>query len=230
MVEKDRCIEIVKIDIRDVDDALKKRGQKIAEGLRKYVFLMEVLRDKEMNILKGERGQQFQQTYTSFFGLFPRQKADARSQYYEAMQSYRDDPSFLRKCREKGNDGKVIAMVLQRLRHIQCRVELSFGSKLLSMINPNRPVWDKYVRENLCMPWVRGNSWDKRKDKAIAIYSCLCEKYKTFFNENNTVANEWIKRFDNSPIIKHQLEEAEAKKVVITDVKKVDFILWQIRR
>jgi len=204
-------IEISDINISKVEDALKrtKKGQmlpEIAEGLRKYVWLISEFSDKEMNVLEGERGRQFQEIYTDFFKLFSEsrlskeRKAEACSKYYKVMQCYRENPELIQKCMEIEND-TIFEAVLQCLYPIRTCVEASFGSKLLSMINPSRPVWDTRVRKNLKMSPIQG-TLEERIENAVATYSCLREKYKNFFNKDKAIAKEWIELFDNSPDIK----------------------------
>jgi hypothetical protein len=126
--------------------------------------------------------------------------------------------------RHKNDDDLTFDAVLKHLYEQGGSVEPSFGSKLLSMINPKMPVWDSKVVENLELkepPHYR----TKDGKKCANIHELdefyreeICKWYKDFVASET--AKEWIKLFD---------EHYPEAKDRITDVKKIDLILWQIR-
>lgn len=95
------------------------------------------------------------------------------------------------------------------------RFEPSFSSKLIATINPKYPIWDKFVLKNLELrpPWHKAID---RIDKIISTYNCLKFKMKEIMISPK--GKKWIELFD---------EVLPNSK--ITDVKKIDFILWQTR-
>lgn len=97
------------------------------------------------------------------------------------------------------------------------RVETSFSSKLLSIINTDMPVWDKYVLENLNLHPIKSwKSSEYRIKQSIETYEVLCKWYDKFLLTD--ISKEIVLLFDQSyPNNK------------ITDVKKIDLILWQMR-
>ena len=90
-------------------------------------------------------------------------------------------------------------------------IHASFSSKLLATVNPNMPIWDKFVLQNLGLrtPY----SYEKgRLQKTIQLYQKICDWYKT---------DEAIKKL---AVFNQQFPGTN-----ITDVKKIDFILWATR-
>lgn len=99
------------------------------------------------------------------------------------------------------------------------QIEVSFVSKLMATINPQLPIWDKYVLKNLgkASEWKRFSSYDpiKRIEKADDIYKAIDEEYKSFMEEDE--GKLCIAKFDMAlPKYKDKL----------TDVRKIDFMLW----
>ena len=90
-------------------------------------------------------------------------------------------------------------------------IHASFSSKLLATVNSNMPIWDKFVLQNLGLrtPY----SYEKdRLQKTIQLYQKICDWYKT---------DEAIKKL---AVFNQQFPGTN-----ITDVKKIDFILWATR-
>ena len=96
------------------------------------------------------------------------------------------------------------------------RIEASFTSKLLATINPHLPVWDKKVLFHL-------------SDK-LAISAYTGDLVKDCVIKYNSMVNyyrEFIKAEEGTAIIKSfQEKHPDAP---ITDLKKIDFVLWQTR-
>lgn len=93
------------------------------------------------------------------------------------------------------------------------KVHSSFASKLLATINPDLPVLDKYIRINLEIPQFYGY---RNVEKTIEQYYQVINLYKKILLTPQ--AKVWIQLFD---------EKFQDNK--ITDIKKLDLILWQIR-
>lgn len=89
----------------------------------------------------------------------------------------------------------------------------SFASKIVATIDPNLPIIDKFIRKNLELTHYFGV---KNGNQIINQYYELIDKYKLFLKTQQ--CKEWIKLFD--------LKFPNNK---INDVKKIDFIIWQIR-
>ena len=95
------------------------------------------------------------------------------------------------------------------------RLEPSFSSKIAATINPNFPVWDEYVLRNLGLKKPAYGS-KNRINKMIRLYNDIVEWYVDFLQSYES--RNIIKLFDN-----------RYKDNNLTDTKKIDLILWQMR-
>lgn len=101
-------------------------------------------------------------------------------------------------------------------------LEVSFISKLIATIEPQKPIWDQYVIRNLEME----NAWEKARIKdresrialAVHIYDSIEKWYADFLA--SPCGKECICKFD---------EVLPQYTKLLTDVKKVDYMLWSKR-
>ncbi len=93
-------------------------------------------------------------------------------------------------------------------------VEASFSSKLISTLNVDYPIWDSYVLKNLNIKVPSYGSKD-RLAKTVETYKYLCEWYEEFLKSSEGI--EIINKFDS-------LYPCD-----ISNTKKIDFLLWQMR-
>jgi hypothetical protein len=95
------------------------------------------------------------------------------------------------------------------------RIESSFSSKLLATVNPNMPVWDSIVLNNLELKppaYYKTN----RLQNIIELYSHIVNWYTEYLETQNST--DVLKVFDDIyPNTK------------LTHVKKIDLVLWSIR-
>jgi hypothetical protein len=105
--------------------------------------------------------------------------------------------------------------VLLELKKRTGRLEASFASKLIATLHPHQPVIDKFVlkyfRLRLPYPYEK-----ERERKVVEIYEMLCRNYANFMSM--PTARAICDRF-----------EAKYPWAAITDLKKVDLVLWQTR-
>ena len=98
------------------------------------------------------------------------------------------------------------------------RVESSYCSKLVATINPNLPVWDKYVLDSLGLKRPSDKDSMDRLDSCVKVYSDI--KKWSSDKIRKSCFEEWRRLFDDSfPQFKH-----------FTDIKKLDLFLWQYRQ
>lgn len=111
----------------------------------------------------------------------------------------------------KFDTGLTYVQVLTYLFQETGCIHASFSSKLLATVRPEMPVWDKYVLSNLGLkaPYY---SCKDRFQKVLDTYQKIWNWYQT------PEAQSRIAVFD-----------ANFPHVDITDVKKIDFVLWQTR-
>ena len=116
---------------------------------------------------------------------------------------------------EAKNTTRVYEELLQELKEFTDRIEASFASKLAATIDPTLPIIDKFVLQKfgLRLPYY----YEKERIRKIAdIYHQLISEY------------DELLRTDIAKIIIEKFEKMY-KWATITDVKKIDLILWQIR-
>ena len=165
-------------------------------GLDKYQFIMEQLRKTNVST-----DAVFQRTFNGFYIV---RRNDAwRKVYYEYFEYVKNaTPTF--------------ESILTYLYDCTGNIEPSFSSKMLATIYPDKPIWDRYVVQNLNLELV-GTTKQERLKNAIVLYSDIEKWYDDFLQTEK--AKECIKVFDNvMPDYKN-----------ITSIKKIDSILWSIR-
>lgn len=142
--------------------------------------------------------EKFQKIFNGFYKV--RRNQDWRYKYYEYFQDIKDKKlSF--------------ELIITHLEQSLGRVEPSFSSKMLATINPEMPIWDSKVLNCLGLE----NAWDSQRTvkNAIDIYNQIVEWYKEYLKTEEAKHN--IKVFD-------MWFPQYTKK--ISDVKKIDYILW----
>ena len=165
-------------------------------GLDKYQFIMEQIKKIDVSV-----DADFQRTFNGFYIV--RRNETWRKVYYEHFENVKyGAPTF--------------ASILTHLYECTGNVEPSFSSKMLATIFPDKPIWDRYVIQNLNMELV-GTTKDERLANAITLYSDIEKWYADFLQTDK--AKECIEAFDCvMPDYKH-----------ISSIKKIDSILWSIR-
>ena len=189
------------LDKLNVEAVLRNHTNDIfRKGLAQYIYLISKFHefcDGERNLSEDNT---FKGVYNAFFKLGMKRKKDDlekfRVGYYEYMN------------REKKNKDLTLREVLENLKKLpRSRVERSFGSKLLSMIDSeNNPPWDENVKIILQKT---GILWTRKTKKGMKIpsndcifewngfYTDFCEWYRRFINSKDTVAVRWIEQFDS---------------------------------
>lgn len=144
----------------------------------------------------------FQRAYNGFYRVQRRQPSWYFA-YYELMEELKgSNPTF--------------GDALDRFYEATQRYEPSFSSKLVATLSPDRPVWDSHVLRNINQKPPAYSSRTKIND-AKQCYTRMENWYQTFLTSTEGI--NWIKQFND------QVPEHDK----LTDVKKVDFILWQMR-
>jgi hypothetical protein len=168
-------------------------------GIAKYLQLMQLLHSVDVS-----RDAQFQTLYKGFYRV-QRKPPDWYGVYFSLMQQCKgSQPEF--------------SFILNHLRgHIGNNAyEPSFSSKLVATLNPWKPIWDKYVLRNTGHTPPSYTSRAKHSD-AVAAYASIVRWYEQFMRSKE--ARRYVSIF-NEQIVDYYR---------ITDIKKVDFILWQLR-
>lgn len=144
---------------------------------------------------------EFQKMFNGFYRIRQR-KPEFYKEYYMFLE------------RNKTN---VISFetVIKHLYNKFQRIEPSFSSKMVATINPHFPVWDEYVLKNLGLKKPAYGT-NNRIDKTINLYNDIVKWYVDFLPTDDS--QRLIKLFNN-----------RYKDTNLTDTKKIDLILWQLR-
>lgn len=145
---------------------------------------------------------EFQRAYNGFYRV-QRRQASWYSTYYNLMEEL------------KGSK-PIFGDVLDRVYEVTGRYEPSFSSKLVATLCDDKPVWDQHVLKNIGQKAPSYASHTKIRDAKLR-YADIENWYKTFLTSDKGV--NWINQF-NDLIPEHGK---------LTDLKKVDLILWQMR-
>jgi len=142
----------------------------------------------------------FQTAFNGFYRI--RRNADWREQFYTLFETAKASGiTFDQAFRE----------LLQRTE----RYEASFASKLVATLDPTKPVVDKFVLGNFGLkpPYY---SASEREAKTIGVYNELCGRYETLMRSplGRTICARFTQRYP---------------KADITEIKKIDLVLWQTR-
>lgn len=143
--------------------------------------------------------EEFQKTYENFYtlGRYPK---EFRWDYFEYMERNKD----------------VKLSFAEALAYFQKygTLEISFSSKLVHTLDPEQPIWDRNVTDGHFGYKIPAHGTKERVQKALDRY----ERYKSDFFKY--MASE-----DGRAIVR-AFDEAFPQSG-LTDLKKVDFVLWQ---
>ena len=172
--------------------------QRLAEsmGMDKYRYVMENIRDTDIS-----RDKDFQRIFNGFYIV--RRNEEWRKIFYTYFERIKNDiPSF----------ENIITYLYENTGNL----EPSFASKMLATILPEKPIWDRYVVQNLELR-LEGKTKQEKLEHAVTLYRYMEQWYADFLQTDQ--ARECIEIFDKT------LPDYRW----LSDVKKVDCILWSIR-
>lgn len=165
-------------------------------GLDKYARIMSAVRNVDVS-----KDEDFQHTFNGFYIV--RRNGDWRKIYYNLFEHYKTENSAF---------GEVLLILFRETGNI----EPSFTSKMLATLDPQKPIWDRYIIQNLRLK-LSGNTKEEKLHCTIALYAKIEQWYMDYLN--TTEARECISVFDNSLPSYSWL----------SDIKKIDCLLWSIR-
>ena len=179
-------------------DSKKVIETRIAEcmGFDKYKQIMETVRKTNVST-----DLDFQRIFNAFYRV--RRNAEWRKTYYDLFETSKNStPSF--------------ESIIRTMYEATGNIEASFSSKMLATINPEMPIWDRYVVQNLCLE-MRGKTKEDQLKCAVDLYDKMIGWYEGFLQTEN--GRDCIVEFDR----------ILPRYVWMSDVKKIDFYLWSIR-
>ena len=179
----------------DVKVVLRKRLA-ASFGLDNYAEIMN--RVRQTNV---ETDGDFQRGFNAFYRV--RRNEEWRKVYYHLFEDLKGKtPSF--------------EYIIRYMYEKTGNIEASFSSKLLATLCPDKPIWDRYVVENLELK-LEGKSKEEQLNNAVFLYAEIENWYKRFLPTEK--AAECIAAFD----------EALPEYQWINPIKKIDCFLWSIR-
>ena len=187
------------LDFMNADFDIKQIFQErlaISFGLDKYRVIMD--RFNKTNISADVN---FQRMFNGFYVV--RRNEQWRTIYYDYFENIKD---------KNIEFADIITYIYDNTGNI----EPSFASKMLATINPNKPIWDRFVLQNLNIE-LTGKTQEERLQNAIKLYADIELWYNDFLKTNK--AKECIQCFDEI------LPDCKW----IYDIKKIDCILWSAR-
>src|SRR5439155_26684006 len=92
----------------------------------------------------------------------------------------------------------------------------TFSSKLVATLDPNQPIWDKFILKNTKTKRPSYTSRNK-VTQAKAAYQSIRSGYGQFLGS------------DEGKLVIPVFNQHVKEHARITDLKKVDFVLWQTR-
>ncbi len=165
-------------------------------GLDKYKKIVEIV-----NTVDVSENADFQRLFNGFYLV--RRNAEWREIFYDLFEAVKGkNPTF--------------AEIITHLYKKTGNIEASFSSKMLATICHDKPIWDRYVVQNLQLK-LEGDTKEEKLANAIKLYSDIEEWYEEFLQTEQ--AKECIAGFD----------AALPEYAWLSDIKKVDSILWSIR-
>lgn len=181
------------------EENVKKALENINVGLHKYKLIMDSLYKIDV-----AEDKEFQKTFNNFYKIRQR-KQEFYKYYYKLLE-------------EKKNANVTFQEIIFDLYKNLDEVHASFSSKLLATVNPSMPIWDVFVLKNLGLrkPYVSYGNRIKEIETIISLYERICNWYEENLNSNESI--KAIEMFD-----------LKFPNCNITNIKKVDFILWQLR-
>lgn len=158
--------------------------------------------DRYDEIMHGDPSSEgFQRLFNGYYKI--RRNEEWRRIYY----------SLFTQAKAKGFS---FEQIVTALHDATGNVEASFSSKMLATINPAMPIWDQYVLQNLGIE-LTGKTQEEKLHSAVRVYSAIVHWYKEYLATNEAKQN--IKEFDLL------LPDYSW----ISDVKKIDCLLWSMR-
>lgn len=174
---------------------------KVAKGLGKYIYLQALIGAKT-NL---SRNEVFQKKYNGFYKV--RRNAEWRSHYFKIMESKRH---------KKKGKGLEFLDVLKTIHRETGKVEASFASKLTATIDTSLPVIDSIVMKNLGLK-LPGSGTPQRLSEMAKVYDEMTAYYKNYL------------RTEDGKYLVEQFEK-QYPRAKISNVKMLDFVLWQTRQ
>jgi hypothetical protein len=168
---------------------------KLKNPLEQYLWIQNEVLKRNVST-----DREFQKKFNGFYRV--RRNSDWQKDFYQLMESSK-------------NKNVTFGEILDEMYKKTGKMEASFVSKLIATINPEMPIIDKIVFDNLGL--TLPSTGIKNRDLIIK------EQYKTLIRELS-----FLLQSENGKYLVEQftIGYPEAK---ISKIKMLDFVIWQIR-
>lgn len=170
-----------------------------AYELENYIKIITKISEKKYN-------EDFKKEFNGYYRI--RQKS---KQWYEC---------YYKLLKEQNEKKRSFREVLEILYKIEKKVEASYASKMIASVNPDKAIWDSNVLKNLGF-YSEWNNYDLYKGVERIK---LAEK---IYNDINSIYNDYLASSYGKKIIKEFDEMIPSYKDKITNIKKLDCIIWK---
>lgn len=184
--------QLIKIDAKQILEERLATGM----GLDKYARIM-----RKFNQVDVSQDKDFQREFNGFYIV--RRNAQWRQIYYDLFEALKTETA-------------TFSSIVNFLYEKTGNIEASFSSKMLATMYSEKPIWDRYIVQNLNLK-LSGKTKLETLKNAVELYSDIENWYLDFLLTED--AKECIALF-NSSLPKYSW---------VSDLKKVDFFLWSIR-
>jgi hypothetical protein len=143
---------------------------------------------------------EFQRRFDAFYRV--RRAVEWRTPFFRLMEDCKANPI-------------TFSEALAAIKVATGRVEASFASKLVATLDPCKPVIDRFVISNFGL---RLPIWGtpSREERIVEMYDSLCSKYNALLRDS--IGTLMIEMFDQ-----------QYPNRMVSRLKKIDLILWQMR-
>ena len=198
----------LKLAKKGIENVMKSQDFKMLWQVTFYSDLMRIIKsDKKITVVTRD-------AYERYYGMRQARLSDTwLNKYFDTANKYL--------CASE-NDKKnlTLEVLMTEVGSDGNSVQFSFVSKLFHTIKNDEPIYDRYVREFLGVKSPHGKNADDRKASAIEIYSV---DIKSGFYENDDYRKLRILMLE---VFSEKCVNAEN----ISDIKKIDFVLWALGR
>lgn len=183
------------MDIQTIKQILSD-NKKMFIGMRKYKTIMDNLHWTDVST-----DRDFQRTFNGFFRM-----RSKKSEYYDMFYSLLE---------QKKDKGVSFEETLEHLKEAEGKLETSFSSKLIHIINPRRPIWDTNVTGRHFGIKIPGYNMDSvaRQKEVVRLYHEYCSRFYEYLDSND--GQIALRMFND-----------KYPHTGFTDAKKIDFLMW----
>ena len=177
----------------NIDNILTKEAIK---HFKDYYYLLDTL--QKVNVAEN---MEYQRKYKGYW-VMGRLSEKYYKKYFELLET------------NKRNKNISLDYIVKELNVIDGKIQFSFSSKLIHMINNDKPIYDSKISTFYKLPQWKGTDYDERVDKINKIYDFLLKEDKRI--KDDMLLNLSINKVRN----RYDLDE------VFTDEKVIDSIIW----